>query len=107
MRSEFVQITTKSNGMRNGFSESPGVVRFNATMLKVLEREGYKYIQIKGLSTDKRGDYLSPQLLLLKPLKELPVDQREKEIYEALPSTILEQWAEESDDRFKIFITQY
>jgi hypothetical protein len=90
--------------MRKGITQSYGAVPFDAKMLEILEREGYKYVQIKGLTTEKRYDYLAPHFLLLVPLKELPVDPREKDIYEPIPSPILEQWARESDDHFKIII---
>ena len=92
--------------MRNGIMENQGTVRFEARMLADLEKQGYKYVQIKGLTTDKRCDYLSPHFLILVPLKELPADQRDKDIYEPIPSTILEQWAKEADDHFKIYIMQ-
>ena len=90
--------------MRKGFKQSHGAVQVDANMLEALEREGYKYVQIKGLSTDKRFDYLAPRFLLLVPLKELPTDPRDKDIYEPLPSPILEQWAKEADDHLKIVI---
>ena len=92
--------------MRNGIIESHGAVRFEANMLATLASRGYKYVQIKGLTTDKRCDYLSPHLLILVPMKELPADQRDKDIYEPIPSKILEQWAKESDDHFKIYVSQ-
>ena len=90
--------------MRKGMRQSHGAVQFDVNILKALKKDGYKYVQIKGLTTDKRYDYLAPRLLLLVPLKELPADQREKDIYEPIPSPILEQWATESDDHFKIVI---
>ena len=90
--------------MRKGIAQCRGAVRFDVNMLETLARQGYKYVQIKGLTTDKRYDYLAPRFLLLVPLKELPSDPRQKDIYEPIPSRILEQWAKESDDHFKIFI---
>ena len=90
--------------MRKGIIQSQGAVRFESRMMELLERQGYKYVQIKGLNRDNRSDYLSPHLLLLVPMKELPADQSEKDIYETIPSSILEQWAKESDDYFNIFI---
>jgi len=90
--------------MRKGMKQGQGAVPFDANMLEALEREGYKYVQIKGLTTDKRFDYLAPRFLLLVPLKELPTDPREKDIYEPIPSPILEQWAKETDDHLKIVI---
>ena len=90
--------------MRKGVSQSRGAVEFDVNVLETLERQGYKYVQIKGLTSDKRYDYFAPRFLLLVPFKELPADPRDKDIYEPIPSTILEQWAKESDDHFKIFI---
>jgi hypothetical protein len=90
--------------MRKGISQSRGAVELDARVLKDVERQGYKYVQVKGLMTDKRYDYLAPRFLLLVPLKELPTDPREKDIYEPIPSPLLEQWAKERDEYFKIII---
>ena len=83
---------------------SGGAVELNAGILKSMEKEGYRYVQIKGFGADRRYDYLAPRFLLLVPLRELPTDPREKDIYEPIPSSVLEQWANESDDRFKIIV---
>ncbi len=83
---------------------SGGAIELNTSILESMEKEGYRYVQIKGLGADRRYDYLAPRFLILVPLRELPTDPREKDIYEPIPSPVLEQWANESDDRFKIII---
>ena len=90
--------------MKKTMMQYRGAVAFNANMLDAVEKAGYKYVQIKGLNADKHYDYYAPRSVLLIPLRELPTDQRDKDIYEPVPSPVLAQWAEESDDHFKIFI---
>ena len=90
--------------MRKGIKQSRGAKQLDEQILQTLARQGYKYVQIKGLTSDKRYDYLAPRFLLLIPLKELPEDPRERDIYEPIPSPLLDQWAQESDDHFKILI---
>ena len=83
---------------------SSDAVALDASILEAMVKDGYKYVQIKGLDSDKRYDYLAPRFVLLVPLKELPVDPREKDIYEPIPSPLLEQWANELDDHFKVIV---
>jgi len=90
--------------MRKAINEIRGAKALDARALRDMENKGYKFVQVKGLTTDKYYDYLGPRYLLLVPLKELPTDPREKDIYEPIPSLLLEQWAKESDDHFKIVI---
>jgi len=93
-----------NHAMRKAINQIRGAKELDARGLKDMEKEGYKYVQVKGLTTDKYYDYLGPRYLLLVPLKELPTDPRDKDIYEPIPSLLLEQWAKESDDHFKIVI---
>jgi hypothetical protein len=90
--------------MRKGISQSHGAVQLDAAVLHDIEKRGYKYVLVKGLTIDKRYDYLAPRFLLLIPLKELPEDPRDKDIYEPIPSPLLEQWAEEPDDHLEVII---
>ncbi len=90
--------------MRKGIAEGQGAIRFSIKALEILETKGYKYVQIKGLTTDKYYDYIEPHFLVLVPIKELPSDPNQKDIYEPIRSPILEQWAKETDERIEIVI---
>jgi hypothetical protein len=90
--------------MRNGISESLGAVPFDVHVLENLKSKGYKYVQIKGLTTDKHYDYIEPSFLLLVPLIKLPSDQNQKDIYEPIMSPILEQWATEAGNHLEVII---
>lgn len=84
--------------MRKGFAEGRSVTNFDSAALKKLELNGYKFVQINGLTGDKHYDYIEPRLMVLVPLKELPTEQDKKGIYEHIGSEILQQWAAETDD---------
>ena len=90
--------------MRKGIAEGQGAQRFDVKTLEGLERKGYKYVQIKGLTKDKYYDYIEPHFLVLVPIKELPSDPNQKDIYEPIGSPILQQWAKETDERLEIVI---
>ena len=65
--------------MRKGIAEvnTPTIPLTQSALLKI-EKEGFKYVQVKGLTTDKHYDYIDPHFLVLVPMKELPVDQDKK-----------------------------
>jgi predicted RNA binding protein YcfA (HicA-like mRNA interferase family) len=90
--------------MRKGLAQGQSVTHFDSAALKKLEKNGYKYVQIKGLTVDKHFDYIEPHFMVLVPLKELPLDQDKKDIYEPILSEILQQWAIEKDEHFEVVI---
>lgn len=62
-----------------------------------LHTRGYKFVQVKGLNEDNEFDYVEPHCLILVPMKELPSDQRKKDIYEPVTSELLIQMANEQN----------
>lgn len=90
--------------MRKGLAEAQGSVPFSLKALKKIETDGFKYVQIKGLTMDKHYDYIAPHYLVLVPMKELPKDQNMKDIYEPVPSKLLNQWASDGDESVEIVI---
>lgn len=90
--------------MRKGLAEGYGAVSYDAKALANLEKKGYRYVQIKGLTVDKHYDYIAPHFLVLVPLKELPSDPNQKDIYEPIGSALLAQWAGEMNEHFKVVI---
>jgi hypothetical protein len=88
--------------MRKGIAEGQAAtVPFTLKSLKKIENEGYKFVQVKGLTADKHFDYIEPHCLILVPMRELPTEQEKKDIYEPVNSKLLEQWATEEDDMFR------
>ena len=90
--------------MRKAIKQCRGAVSFDVEALGSLERQGFKFVQVRGINADLQYDYLAPRILLLIPMRELPADPREKDIYEPIPSQLLQEWAKESDEHFKIFV---
>ena len=91
--------------MRKGINDGRGTVQFDLKTLEKLESKGYKYVQIKGLTLDKHYDYIEPHFLVLVPLKDLPTDPNQKDIYEPIGSKILQQWAKEKNEHFEVVIS--
>ena len=91
--------------MRKGIQEGiTGTVPFNITSLQRLQSNGYKFVQVKGLTIDKHYDYVEPYFLLLVPLMELPTDPFKKDIYEPISSKLLIKWAGETNEFPQIVI---
>ncbi len=93
--------------MRKAIIEaSSGNVDFSAAALDQLLAEGYVYVQVKGFTIDKHCEYVDPHTLVLVPLKALPTDPVEKDIYEPIQSPILYQWATEVNEFPHIIISK-
>lgn len=91
--------------MRKGIAEGRvATVPLTRTALLLIESEGYKYVQVKGLTSDKHYDYIDPHFLVLVPIKELPDDQDKKDIYEPVCSDLLMEWASDSDRQVEVVI---
>ncbi|MFM9910137.1 MAG: hypothetical protein ACKVOW_12345 [Chitinophagaceae bacterium] len=91
--------------MRNGIKDAKsGTILFSVEALDKLQKDGYRFVQIKGLNSDKHYDYIEPNSLLLVPYKVLPTDPFKKDIYEPIKSDLLYKWAAENNDYLEIFI---
>lgn len=81
-----------------------GTTEFNVNALDNLQNQGYKFVQIKGLTIDKHYDYVEPHILVLVPFKELPTDPMKRDIYEPIKSELLYKWASEENKYPEIVI---
>ena len=92
--------------MRNETRENFGTTTpFTIAALETLKNKGFRYVQVKGFTSDKRLDYMEPQYLVLIPMKELPVDGSKIEIYESINSQLLLDWAAHPHDGMKILVS--
>jgi len=74
-------------------AESIRGVRLTKEIIAQLKKKGYRYVLIKGYTPSRRSDYIELDSFKLTPVKELPEDPAEKEIYAPLDSKILLDWA--------------
>ena len=59
--------------MRKAIAEArSATIEFNVEALESLLNQGYKFVQVKGLTIDRHYDYVEPHYLVLVPCKELP-----------------------------------
>jgi hypothetical protein len=93
-------IKKKNNGMES--SRSP--ITLTKQSLQQLKDSGFRFVLIKGYTTDRRVDYIEVNYFTLVPVKDLPEDPNKKEIYEFIDSEILMQWASFPDDGAKVII---
>ena len=91
--------------MRKGLMENKGnTTEFTVKALDQLQKKGFKYVLVKGLTIDNHYDYVDPQCLVLIPCVELPVDPMKKDIYEPIKSDLLYKWAAEKNEFPEIVI---
>lgn len=65
---------------------------FTKHIMHQLQENGFRYVQVRGYTSDKRLDYMEPQIMVLIPIKELSDNGMGSGIYESLDSPILEIW---------------
>jgi hypothetical protein len=81
--------------------------RLTKQSLEVLKELGFRYILVKGYTPDRRYDYIELNHFTLVPVKELPEDPGQKEIFAPIDSDILQDWASQPDNGIAAFIEGY
>jgi len=81
--------------------------RLTKKSLQLLKDLGFRYVLVKGYTPDKRFDYIELNYFKLVPVKELPEDPAQKEIFAPIDSDILDEWASQPDNGIKAFIEEY
>jgi|SRR5882757_620597 len=89
------------NETRENFQST---TRLTSKGLQNLKDMGFRYVQIKGFTMDKRLDYMELRYFMLVPIKDLPEDPNKKEIYEPIDSEILMNWANSPDDGVEVLV---
>ncbi|HLZ87482.1 MAG TPA: hypothetical protein VKQ52_09590 [Puia sp.] len=84
--------------------KNPRAPRLTARRLQELKDLGFRFVLIKGYTIDRRSDYIELNHFTLVPVKELPEDPGQKEIYEPIESEILLEWASSPDNGVMAFI---
>jgi hypothetical protein len=78
--------------------------RLTKKTLQQLKDKGFQYVLIKGYSLSKKIDYIDFDSFRLIPVKELPEDPAEKEIYAPLDSEILLEWTSAGTGTIEAYI---
>jgi hypothetical protein len=85
-------------------AENKSPVKLTKKTLQQLKDKGFQYVLIKGYSLHKRVDYIELDSFKLIPVKELPLDPAQKEIYAPLDSEILLEWTSAGTGSIEAFI---
>jgi hypothetical protein len=93
--------------MRKGITAAlKSGVELTTGALDKLFNKGYRFVQVKGLTSDRHFDYMEPEILMLVPMKELPTDPLKRDIYEPINSELLYKWASEKNEHPQVLIGQ-
>lgn len=91
--------------MRKGIGESRrATAPLNPEALEELRRQGYRFVQVKALTIDNHYDYIEPSKFILVPLRALPTEPADKDIYEAIDSQLLQAWAMDNHPEVRICV---
>ena len=95
--------------MRKSISESNGqTIPLTLQALDNLAKKGFQYVQVKAFTSDRHFDYVDPSMFIMFPMKELPTDPLQRDIYEPINSELLRAWASEENDmtQFRISVAR-
>jgi hypothetical protein len=74
------------------------------SVLNDLIKHGFQYVHVRPITFDNKTDYLEPNALLLVPIKELPTDLCNTEVYSPVNSSILNDWASSPNEGVKVLV---
>ena len=83
-------------------SKSP--IRLTYQILQELKEQGFQYVLVKGYDLSRRLDYIQLTHFTLVPVRELPLEPGEKEIYAPIDSEELAEWASSRDEDYAAYI---
>lgn len=81
-------------------------IRLTPEHLKKLKNSGYRYVQIRSYTSDRREDYMAPDYYVLTPIKDFSDNPDNMEIYESINSPILKYWSRLTDDELIVLVTK-
>jgi hypothetical protein len=91
--------------MRKAIRDSKdAVVPLTVELLDQLYRAGWRFVQVKGITADLHYEHIEPHHFVLIPMKHLPKDQVDKDVYEPIDSELLRSWAVEKDAKASVFV---
>jgi hypothetical protein len=70
---------------------------FTTQVWQTLKEKGYAYLQVMGLTSDGRTDYIATSYILLVPFRQLPGEPNQVGIFEPIGSPIFKKWAQAAD----------
>ncbi len=79
-------------------------IRLTQQSLQSLKDGGFRFVLIRGYTTDRRQDYIELSYFTLIPVIDLPDDPNKKGIYEPIDSNILAEWACSPGEGLKVII---
>lgn len=79
-------------------------LRLTDQTLQELKDKGYQYVIVKGYTPDRRLDHIQLNHFILVPVKQLPTEPGEKEIYAPIDSEVLLDWVSDVNPTFEAYI---
>jgi hypothetical protein len=89
------------NETRENFAST---TRLTVQGLQKLKDRGFRYVQVKGFTMDRRLDYTELRYFMLVPIKDFSDDPNKMGIYEPIDSKILQEWASFPNDGVEVLV---
>ncbi len=80
-------------GRHKGSMKNRPSVPLTRESLQELKDKGFLFVLVKGYSLERRVDYIHLTHFMLTPVRELPEDPGDKEIFAPIDSDVLWEWA--------------
>ncbi len=88
------------------YEKLQSTTRLTPEYLQKLKDSGFRYVQIKAFTSDRREDYMMPDYYLLTPIKDFSNNPDKMEIYESIDSRILHEWSRSSDNGLTVLVSK-
>lgn len=79
-------------------------IKLTDKTLQDLKNKGFRYVLIKGYTPAQRNDHIELNQFILVPVRQLPEDPAEKEIFAPIDSEVLAYWAQLSSSGIEAYI---
>lgn len=79
-------------------------VRLTARILQEWKDLGFRFVLVKGYTVDRYAGCIELNHFMVEPVKQLPEDPADQEIYEPIDSEILLGWASSTESGVLAFI---
>jgi len=80
------------------------LVPLSVEVLDRLYEKGWRFVQVKGITADLHYEHIEPHHFILIPIKQLPKEQADKDVYEPIDSDLLRLWAGQPDETVGVFV---
>ena len=85
-------------------ARTKSLIKLTDKTLQELKDKGFRYVLVKSYTPAQRNNRIELNRFILVPVKELPGDPGEREIFAPIDSDVLTDWAQLSEKGLEAYI---